>query len=192
MGQVAGYTPADYLIQHASRERRNARVPASTWDAVLSHIRDPADTAWLADSAENRLLYRYAIPLYRHAANAGDESAAARLADLLDQRGDPRGAEQIMRALADACNWFTARQLARRLAQHGDLDELRARADTDHRNAAWELAGVLAERGDLDELRARVIEVPRGVVISVAGTGSAGCDRPTRGWVFGGWRIRRR
>ena len=45
MGQVAGYTAADYLIQHASRERRYARVPASTWDAVLSYIRDPADTA---------------------------------------------------------------------------------------------------------------------------------------------------
>ena len=72
MGQVAGYTVADYLIQHASRERRYARVPASTWDAVLSHIRDPADAARLADSARNRLLYRYAIPLYRHAADAGD------------------------------------------------------------------------------------------------------------------------
>ena len=65
MGQVAGYTVADYLIQHASRERRYARVPASTWDAVLSHIRDPADAARLADSARSRLLYRYAIPLYR-------------------------------------------------------------------------------------------------------------------------------
>jgi len=62
MGQVAGYTAADYLIQHASRERRYAQVPASTWDA-FSHIRDPADTARLADSAKDRLLYRHAIPL---------------------------------------------------------------------------------------------------------------------------------
>ena len=83
MGQVAGYTVADYLIQHASRERRYARVPASTWDAILSHIRDPADAARLADSARNRLLYRYAIPLYRHAADAGDEHAARSLAALL-------------------------------------------------------------------------------------------------------------
>ena len=44
MGRVAGYTAADYLIQHASRERRYAFVPARTWDAVLSHIRDPDDT----------------------------------------------------------------------------------------------------------------------------------------------------
>ena len=88
MGQVAGYTAADYLIQHASRERRYARVPASTWDAILSHIRDPADAARLADSARNRLLYRYAIPLYRHAADAGDGHAAWRLAGLLAERGD--------------------------------------------------------------------------------------------------------
>ena len=98
MGQVAGYTAADYLIQHASRERRYARVPASTWDAVLSHIRDPADTARLADSARNRLLYGYAIPLYRHAADVGDQDAARRLVELLAKRGDLDG----LRARADA------------------------------------------------------------------------------------------
>ena len=102
MGQVAGYTAADYLIQHASRERRYARVPASTWDAILSHIRDPADAARLADSARSRLLYRYAIPLYRHAADAGDRYAAWRLADLLAERGDLDEAAQILRARADA------------------------------------------------------------------------------------------
>ena len=53
MGQVAGYTVADYLIQHASRERRTARVPASTWDAALRHIRDPNDTARLAWEASS-------------------------------------------------------------------------------------------------------------------------------------------
>lgn len=35
-----GYTVAHYLIQRATRERRSARVPASTWDALLSHHRD--------------------------------------------------------------------------------------------------------------------------------------------------------
>ncbi len=76
MGKVAGYTVADYLIQHASRERRYARLPASTWDAVLSYIRDPDDATRLAGSARDRLLYRYAIPLYRYAADAGDRYAA--------------------------------------------------------------------------------------------------------------------
>ena len=42
MGRVAGYTVADYLIQHAIGERRYARLPASAWDAALGYIRDPA------------------------------------------------------------------------------------------------------------------------------------------------------
>ena len=87
-GQVAGYTVADYLLQHASGERRAVRVPASTWDALLSHIRDPDDAARLADSAESRLLYRYAIQLCRPAADADDRHAALRLAQLLAERGD--------------------------------------------------------------------------------------------------------
>ena len=111
MGQVAGYTVADYLIQHASRERRYARVPASTWDAILSHIRDPADAARLADSARNRLLYRYAIPLYRHAADAGDGHAAEQLAELLAGRGDLDEAAQILRARADAGDGHAAARL---------------------------------------------------------------------------------
>jgi hypothetical protein len=41
------------------------RVPASTWDAALRYIQDPADTHRLGDSARARLLYCYAIPLYR-------------------------------------------------------------------------------------------------------------------------------
>ena len=88
MGRVAGYTAADYLIQHASWERRYARIPASTWEAVLSHLGGPADAARLANSAERRLLYRYAIPLYRHAAGTGDWNSAQQLAGLLAERGD--------------------------------------------------------------------------------------------------------
>ncbi len=145
MGQVAGYRAADYLIQHASQGRRYARVPASTWDAVLSHIGDLADAVRLAHSAESRLLYRYAIPLYRHAA-AVSAGASWRLVDLLAQRGD----QDELRARADAGDEFADRHLAKLLAERGDLDQakqiLRARADAGNVNAARELA----ERGDLD------------------------------------------
>ena len=41
MGQVIGYTAADYLIQHASQQRHYARVPASTWDAVQTTFAIP-------------------------------------------------------------------------------------------------------------------------------------------------------
>ena len=79
MGQVAGYSVADYLLQHASRERRSAQVPASTWDAATEHVRDPADIFRLADSAKNRLLYRYALKLYTDVGNIDALMAAAGL-----------------------------------------------------------------------------------------------------------------
>jgi hypothetical protein len=183
MGQIDGYTVADYLLQHATRKRRATCVPASTWDALLIHVSDPADTARLADSASSRLLYRYAIPLYHHAADAGDENAAWQLADLLLERGDldglraraaagdgsaagrladllaGRGDLDGLRARADAGDGSAARQLADLLAGRGDLDGaaqiLRPHADAGDRDAARQLAGLLLERGDLDGLRAR-------------------------------------
>ena len=159
MGQVSGYIVADYLIQHASRERRYVRVPASSWDAVLSYIRDPADAARLADSASNRLLYRYAILLYHHAADAGDRDAATRLAGLLAERGDLDGAIQVLGTLADAGDRDAASRLADLLAERGDLDGaiqvLGTLADAGDQDAATRLVRLLAKRGDLDELRTR-------------------------------------
>jgi hypothetical protein len=154
MGQIAGYTVADYLIQYASGECGYEPVPASTWDAIVSHIRDPADAARLAGSAEYRLLYRYAIPLYRLAADAGETDADLRLTNLLAQRGDLDG----LRARADAGDWHAAHQLAHLLARHGDIDGLRARADAGDRFAAHQLADLLAGRGDVDE----TVQILRG------------------------------
>jgi len=182
MGQVDGYTPADYLIQHATRERHAARVPTSTWDAALSHLHDPADTIRLAGSAERRLLYCYAIPLYRPLADVGHPFAADQLADLLAQRSgrdrpsrrlfpwpdaddqpaaDPlaerRELEKLRRDVeelrARADANAAAERLAELLAQRGDLDGLRARADADDHYAADQLAVLLAQRGDLDEAK---------------------------------------
>jgi hypothetical protein len=154
MGHVAGYTVADYLIQHASRERRFALMPASTWEAILSHIRDPADATRLANSARGRLRYSYAIPLYRRAADVGDEKAAWLLAQLLEERGDLDGAEQILRAQADAGNADAAYALADLLAQRGDLDRaiqiVRVQADAGRASASRRLADLLTRRGDLD------------------------------------------
>ena len=166
MSQIAGYITADYLLQYASRERLHTRVPASTWDALLSHHRYPADAVRLASSAQGRLLYRYAAALNPHA-DVGAKYAASQLA----RRGDLDG----LRAWADAGDGYAASQLAELLAERGDLDGLRARADAgddyaiselvgllsereadagdDH--AASRLAGLLSEREDLDGLRAR-------------------------------------
>jgi hypothetical protein len=180
MGQTNGYTVADYLLQYASKVRRSTRPPASTWDAMLSHICDAADVGRLATSARDRLLYRYAISLYQLASDAvasfstsydladllarrgdlgqlraradnGDANAAYRLADLLVGRGDLEEAEQVLSARTDAASGNADNRLVALLDQHGVLDELRARADAGDGDAANRLLA----RKRLDELRAR-------------------------------------
>ena len=149
MGQVAGYIVADYLLQHASRARPATRVPASTWDALLTHIGDPDDAARLARSAERRLLYRYAIPLYRHAADAGDGPSATMLAQRLAGRGDI----DELGARANAGDGWAAYQLAGLLASRGDVEGLRARTDAHDEWAAVQLSRLVAGRGDLDQAK---------------------------------------
>ena len=179
MGQVAGYTVADYLIQHASRERRYARVPASTWDALLSHIGDPADAARLADSAQRTaavLLRHPAVPARRRRRR---QDAALRLAELLAERGDL----DELRARADADDRhrrLEAGRAAGRARRPGRAARPRRRRRQVRRRAAGRAAGrarrpgraarpgqrrrlvrrrepgrLLAGSGDLDGLRAR-------------------------------------
>jgi hypothetical protein len=144
MGRIAGYTPADYLIQHATRKRRTELLPASTWDAILTHITDPADTARLASSAQDRLLYCYAIPLWRCAANAGADYATERLAELLADHGDLDGAEQVLRAGVEAGDPNAGMRLGQLLGERGDLDGaeqvLRAMADAGDEDSAYWLS----------------------------------------------------
>jgi len=143
----AFYRLADYLDQYGRRARRGQIVPPSTWQAALDHLHDPADTTRLADRALERMLYCYAIPLYRHAANAGDERAAWGLAGLLARRGDLDQAEQVLRTRADVGDQHAAEELARALARRGDLRGLGARADADDWDTAEPLARPLAKRG---------------------------------------------
>jgi hypothetical protein len=126
---VAGYKVADYLDQHAGRERRYRRVPASVWDAVLGGIPDPVDAVRLADSARDRLLYGYAIPLYRHAADVGDEHAGKQLAELLADGGDL----EALRARADRGDRTAAERLAELPSSRRDPRKVRARTSISYR-----------------------------------------------------------
>jgi hypothetical protein len=144
---VAGYQVADYLIQHATLKLRHAQVPISTWNAIVSHVGDPADAARLADSASsNRELYGYAIPLYRRASEIGDEHATRRLAELLVECGDLDG----LRALAGAGDRYVVAKLVDLLAERGDLDGLRALVAADDQYAASRLLDLLLDLGDLN------------------------------------------
>jgi hypothetical protein len=154
MGQVAGYTVADYLLQHAGMERLYERMPASTWEAMLNHITDPADTARLADKAHDMLQYRYAIALARSAADAGNTEAARRLASFLQQRGDLDEAMLVLQGLADTGDQRAARELAILAGKRGDLNPLKVLARTDP-IVTYDLLGaakLLALRGDQDAM----------------------------------------
>lgn len=152
MGKVAGYTVADYLVQHASRERRSAHVPASTWNAAISHIHDPADSARLADSARARLLHCYALPLYQSALDNGSAVATRQRAGLLAEPSAPGSLP--LRAGAGYRN--AARQLARLLAGRGDLREAEqvlgahTHIGGDEQEAARQQADRRTEQSDLD------------------------------------------
>jgi tetratricopeptide (TPR) repeat protein len=160
------------------------QAQAEYWTPILAQVRELSRPAGITNAttgtatrsaggaSENVLLNGSGDPdgaeqILRARADAGDERAARRLAELLAQRGDLDEAEQILRARADTGEESAVSRLAELLAEllkeRGDLDEaeqiLRARADTGDESAvsrlAELLAGLLTQRGDLDKLRTR-------------------------------------
>ena len=61
--------------------------------------------------------------------------------------------EKILRARANAGDWYAARQLAGLLRKRGDLDGLRALADIGEPDAIDQLAGLMTERGQGEEAK---------------------------------------
>ena len=124
MGQLTGYTVADYLIQHASRERRTARVPASTWDAALRHIHDPDDTARLGWEASSAGRLEHVEKAFERAFTEKEYTLAAKLAHCLGEAGREERAIQLLEttiASAEASQAVSAADLLvmqRRLAWH--------------------------------------------------------------------------
>jgi hypothetical protein len=96
MGQIIGYAVADYLLQHASRERRDARVPASTWDAALEHIRDLDDTARLAWEASFAGRPEHVEKAFKRAFAEKGYVVAAELASCLGEAGREGRAIQLL------------------------------------------------------------------------------------------------
>ncbi|MGW0594946.1 helix-turn-helix domain-containing protein [Streptosporangium sp. NPDC002607] len=159
MGRPSGYLVADYLQQHAGAQRRTTKVPGATWRALCEHLTDPADQASTGRAAQDRLLYCYAEPLYRHAADAGDESAATSLVGLLVEQGRAEEAIAVLRTRADTGDDIAALRLSGLLVEQGRAEEaiavLRTRADIGDPYAAYHLVNRLVEHGRAEELRAR-------------------------------------
>jgi poly(3-hydroxybutyrate) depolymerase len=142
---------------------------AEYWTPMLAQVRELSrpggitnETTGISTRTAGELLSAWggldeAERILRARADAGDEWAARRLAellaeplaelvaDLLAQRGEQDGVEQILQARADGGNESAVSRLAEMLA------EMLARADVDDREAAAELDAMLDASGDLDE-----------------------------------------
>ncbi|MFC5188051.1 tetratricopeptide repeat protein [Actinomadura harenae] len=146
------YRLADYLEQHARRERISLCPPATFWNAAVRHCRTPADLTALGKSAANRGRYRLATNLYRPAADAGNPDALMYLAYRCEEAGDRAGAEQLARQAADARSAIALMYLAGLREEAGDragAEQLaRQAADAGHPVALMDLAYRCEEAGD--------------------------------------------
>jgi predicted negative regulator of RcsB-dependent stress response len=150
MGQIAGYTVADYLHQHALQVRRTVQLPDIVWQALVKH-HHPDETGHLGDAAAHRGRTKFAVALYRQLADAGDGFAADLAAALLAEEGRIDEAIAVLRPPAGH-HRYAAQQLTDLLFQQGRVDELRERADHDWTgSAASRLIELLTKQGRADE-----------------------------------------
>ena len=137
------------------------RLPWRLWtfleDAHFRGTLRQAGTSWQFRHAllQDHLARTIYFDHLQARADAGDWSAAWRLADLLVAEGRV----DELRARADAGDQIAARRLADLLATEGRVDEaiavIRPLADFGEGDAAWRLADLLVAEGRVDELRAR-------------------------------------
>jgi hypothetical protein len=161
MGEVDGYTAADYLIQHASRERREELPPFAFWDAVSVHV-NAADLPEFAYNAQVRGLYRTAAQFYKRAASTGNGYAGAQLLRILDS---------CQCSVSDASRWTvdrvdvheisSVRHLLRALHKVGAADQVAALAaravalvSFDNPYVVSDLLKWLQEHGAADQMNA--------------------------------------
>lgn len=83
MGQIAGWVTADYLHQHARRQRHTESIPDRAWQALIDH-HDPRDTLEIADNARWRGHTSHAVALCKTTA---DGHISRELAELLREHG---------------------------------------------------------------------------------------------------------
>lgn len=157
---TVGYTVSNFLLQHAAKERRSARVSDACWTALVEHVDNADDLRRLAKAAADRLLLRQAERIYRRLAATDWVDEDGKLADLYlsqDRAGDLRAAiddrTEAQGALDDTVD---------SLVSHGCLDcamnRLQTRVEAGDRTAATELIRLLdvcAAKGVREFIRRR-------------------------------------
>src|SRR4029450_891134 len=101
---------------------RRVPIPAPVGAPLGVHARDTADRTRLAQEAQRRGLYRYAVELARPAAKAGDNTAMRLRAVRLEEAGHAEEAEEWLGRAAEAGNPNAVQLLAGRLYEKGDAE----------------------------------------------------------------------
>jgi TPR repeat protein len=162
IGPPDGYVLHDYLDQHGRLTRRGVLIPAMVWDALTAHVRDPADRTRLAQQAERRGLYRYAVDLARPAAEAGEATAMALMARRLAGAGHSDEAEEWTRRAAEAGDPVAVHRLVKHLDEEGDHDGaetiLRTAAAVGDTSALLSLVARLDESGQAEEAERLLVQ----------------------------------
>jgi hypothetical protein len=139
-GEDISYRLADYLEQHARRERLAVIPPAGFWRAC-EVLTDPGELRVLGEAAESRGLLRHASSLYKRAAVLGDAEAIVQLIEQL----------QALKPGADRPAWRLAETVP--LDNPGALARLLWRLSA--AGAADQVSGLfkrgLSDRVDLDD-----------------------------------------
>jgi uncharacterized protein YidB (DUF937 family) len=155
VGPADGYVLHDYLDQYGRLTRRGALVPAAVWDALIADVQDPADRTRLAQQAEWRGLYRYAVEVARPAAEAGRAAAMQLMARRLAAAGHSADAEGWAQRAAEAGDTIAVQLYAKRLDEEGDRGGadaiLRTAADAGDTSAIVGLAARLDEVGKTED-----------------------------------------
>jgi TPR repeat protein len=123
MGSLAGYTVADFLLQHGHTTRRADLPSGSLWDSAVAHITHVDDRVQLAHEAQERSLYRHAVLLATPAAEAGNQLAVWDIVKLLKRTGRNPEAENWLRHTAETGSPFSMLLLAELLEQTGRGEE---------------------------------------------------------------------
>ncbi|WP_127931688.1 hypothetical protein [Nonomuraea polychroma] len=160
MGSPAGYEVADYLQQRIEALRYRAVIPATTWRALVTRLTDSDDQIRIIEAAVDRLLFDYALQLWRRGCHALPSYTANTLIEVLMAQER----ENDLHAIA-ARDPYTAMLLADKLVGQGRVDDalavLSPHADAesgtsaDHQYAAEKFVHLLGENGREDVLRIR-------------------------------------